>query len=489
VNTPARGASKTQEVDPMLRKLTPLLLLVPLAARAHSSDEDRWPGDDQYSSQPWDGEDGHADGYAAQQQYENPPPPPDDEYGANQYATAPVPVDEYVGPSMADFRSGLRPYGRWFWTADYGWVWRPRHVGYRWQPYWDGRWAWTTAGWTWVSDEPWGWATYHYGRWATIDGMGWVWLPGRVWAPAWVAWRWGGGYAGWCPLGPRGVVYVQPRQWVFVESPHFLAPVRQHVVPINVVRTVWTNAQPLRVVRPTPRAGPPPRIVEQHTRVPVRVVPIVEAPSRTATRPLTSGAIPVWRPRTTTYPRPVAPAAPGNPPARAERPGIVTPGGTVVRGEPRALPAEPRPLVERRLPDQPRPVQQQPRVEQPTQMERQPRWEQPSRAQQPVRVEQPARMQPPMRVEQPTRVQQPTRVEQPARVQQPARVEQPARVQQPARSEQPARAEQRPAPAQPVRPAPPPAAPARRAEHEGADRPAAEHHGRPLEAARDREKN
>jgi hypothetical protein len=476
----------------MLRKLMAFLLLLPLAARAESrgQDDEHWAGDDQYSSEPWDGEDARGDGYGAQQQYENPPPPPDDDYGTDRYATAPAPVDDYAGPSMADFRSGLRPYGRWISTSDYGWVWRPRHVGYQWQPYWDGRWVWTTAGWTWVSDEPWGWATYHYGRWAIIDGVGWVWLPGRVWAPAWVAWRWGGGYAGWCPLGPRGVVYVQPRRWVFVESPHFLAPVRHHVVSINVVTSVWTNAQPLRVVRPTPRAGPPPRIVEQHTRVPVRAVPIVEAASRAATRPLSSGAIPVWRPHTTTYPRPVAPTTPNNPPpARA----VVTPGGTVVRSEPRAMPGGLRQPLERRMPDQPRPAEQ-PKPQQPAQVERQPRWEQPARAQQPMRVEQPARVQqptraePPARVEQPARAQQPMRVEQPARAQQPTRIEQPARVQQPARSEQPARAEQRPPAVQPARPAPAPA-PARRAEHEGPARPAAEHRGRPLEAARDREKN
>jgi hypothetical protein len=71
------------------------------------------------------------------------------------------------------------------------------------------------------------------------------------------------------------------------------------------------------VVRPSPRAGPPPRIVEQHTRMPVRAVPLVEAESRTATRPQSSGVLPVWRPRTVPYSRPAAPARAG-PPARAQ---------------------------------------------------------------------------------------------------------------------------------------------------------------------------
>ena len=41
----------------------------------------------------------------------------------------------------------------------------------------------------WASEEPFGWATYHYGRWGYSDRMGWFWVPGNRWAPAWVAWR------------------------------------------------------------------------------------------------------------------------------------------------------------------------------------------------------------------------------------------------------------------------------------------------------------
>jgi hypothetical protein len=58
-------------------------------------------------------------------------------------------------------------------------------------------------GWVWDSDEDWGWATYHYGRWTQVDGIGWCWVPGRVWAPAWVSWRYGGSYVGWAPLPPE----------------------------------------------------------------------------------------------------------------------------------------------------------------------------------------------------------------------------------------------------------------------------------------------
>src|SRR5216684_204386 len=357
----------------MVRKLLPLLLLATLAARAQSDWTDgQWSGDDEYcwqSDAPSAGD--PRDGHGAQDRYGQPGPRADEygsqqydygsqqyDYGSQQYDYGSQQYDygsqqygygsqQYgsppdsagAGPSMDDFRSGLDRYGRWVETPEYGWVWQPTQVGSRWQPYWDGRWMWTTAGWTWVTDEPWGWATYHYGRWAMLDGVGWIWLPGRVWGPAWVAWRWGGGYAGWCPLGPRGVVYAQPRSWVFVETPNFLTPVRHHAVPVSVVATVWRRAQPMPIVRPSPRAGPPPGVVEQHTRVPVRAVPIVEAESRTATRPLASGVLPVWRPRTVPYSRPAAAPWPGQP-ARSQ------PGNQgVARGWREQFPAaqQPRP--------------------------------------------------------------------------------------------------------------------------------------------------
>src|SRR5258708_33181824 len=54
-----------------------------------------------------------------------------------------------------------------------------------------------------MSEEPFGWATYHYGRWARIRGVGWVWVPGSEWAPAWVSWRRSPDYVGWAPLPPE----------------------------------------------------------------------------------------------------------------------------------------------------------------------------------------------------------------------------------------------------------------------------------------------
>src|SRR5271155_2436616 len=110
------------------------------------------------------------------------------------------------GVSFQTFYDQLGDQGSWIQTDDYGYVFQPNVQDPNWAPYTDGNWVYTDAGWAWVSNEPWGWATYHYGRWANIDGTGWVWVPGYRWAPAWVSWRYGGGYAGWAPLPPESFV-------------------------------------------------------------------------------------------------------------------------------------------------------------------------------------------------------------------------------------------------------------------------------------------
>ena len=56
------------------------------------------------------------------------------------------------------------------------------------------------SAWFWVSAEPWGWTPYHYGRWGWSVGLGWYWIPGNTFAPAYVSWYSYGDYVGWCPL-------------------------------------------------------------------------------------------------------------------------------------------------------------------------------------------------------------------------------------------------------------------------------------------------
>jgi hypothetical protein len=183
--------------------------------------------------------------------------------------TAEAATEERSTESYGMFYEKLDSYGEWRETNDYGYVWQPREAetARDWRPYTEGRWAYSDAGWTWISDEPFGWATYHYGRWVRLRRIGWVWVPGREWAPAWVSWRTSKDYVGWAPLPPearfdrRSGIHnwadnyydIGPDQYAFVSSNDFGAEhVRRSVVPAernisiviettNVTRITFSN--------------------------------------------------------------------------------------------------------------------------------------------------------------------------------------------------------------------------------------------------------
>jgi hypothetical protein len=172
---------------------------------------------------------------------------------------APAEVEETETDDTAETRSTasygtfyrkLEPYGAWRETNDYGYVWQPREAeeSRDWRPYVEGRWVYTDAGWTWVSEEPFGWATYHYGRWVRLRRVGWVWVPGQQWAPAWVSWRTSKDYVGWAPLPPEArfnrktgihnwadnYYDIGPDQYSFVPENEFGSRrIRQSVVPVE----------------------------------------------------------------------------------------------------------------------------------------------------------------------------------------------------------------------------------------------------------------
>jgi hypothetical protein len=151
--------------------------------------------------------------------------------------------------SIETFYNQLDPYGDWVDAGDYGYVWHPRDIDDTWRPYADGHWAYTDAGWTWLSDEPYSWAVYHYGRWFRIEDVGWVWAPGTEWAPAWVSFRYGHRHVGWAPLPPEAnfsgdfreigawsdsYYDVGPTDYVFVDVRNFGAPgLREFELPAN----------------------------------------------------------------------------------------------------------------------------------------------------------------------------------------------------------------------------------------------------------------
>lgn len=145
------------------------------------------------------------------------------------------------------FFHDLSPYGVWDQTPNFGWVWYPNEVPAGWRPYTHGHWLLTDDGWTWASDWDWGWGPFHYGRWFDDANLGWVWVPGAVWAPAWVMWEQSEDYIGWAPLPPQvrwswsvGLEFgdmelesmLPPGAFVFVPDRDFLdRDVRRFVVP------------------------------------------------------------------------------------------------------------------------------------------------------------------------------------------------------------------------------------------------------------------
>jgi hypothetical protein len=183
--------------------------------------------------------------------------------------TTEMPTEERSTAAYGMFYEKLDSYGEWRETNDYGYVWQPREAetARDWRPYTEGRWAYSDAGWTWISDEPFGWATYHYGRWVRLRRIGWVWVPGNEWAPAWVSWRTSKDYVGWAPLPPEArfdrrsgiqnwadnYYDIGPDQYAFVSSNDFGAEhIRRSVVPAernisivvdttNVTRITYAN--------------------------------------------------------------------------------------------------------------------------------------------------------------------------------------------------------------------------------------------------------
>lgn len=139
-----------------------------------------------------------------------------------------------VDVSIDFFFDTLSPYGDWIYADDYGYVWQPTVAQQTdWAPYSDGYWAYTDAGWTWISNEDFGWATYHYGRWIRMQGS-WVWVPGYEWAPAWVSWRQTNDHVGWAPLPPeaRWSASIGFNQWS--DSYYDIGPSYYNFVPFNL---------------------------------------------------------------------------------------------------------------------------------------------------------------------------------------------------------------------------------------------------------------
>jgi hypothetical protein len=172
--------------------------------------------------------------------------------------------------ALTDFRTTLDPYGAWREDSTYGTVWTPSAdvVGSDFAPYQTaGHWAYDDD-YVWVSDYEWGWAPFHYGRWVYVSSYGWSWIPGRVYAGAWVSWRYGyydDYYVGWAPYPPTwywhggiavGVAFVPAAPYVFCHSGYLFHPgFGGHIVTGAQVPVVASHTRPYVPATPAVAAG------------------------------------------------------------------------------------------------------------------------------------------------------------------------------------------------------------------------------------------
>jgi hypothetical protein len=215
------------------------------------------------------------------------------------FSAQPAQAQIQVNISIGGFYDELEPYGRWV-DCSYGDCWVPERVSRYWQPYSNGEWVYTEYGWTWVSYDPWGDSPYHYGTWVYTNRYGWAWIPGTVWAPAWVTWSYSDNYVGWAPLPPSiafgssgysgRAIRMRPTQYVFVPTNRFVGS-NVSSVRISPQRsaTIFSQTTPVTrfgvsggIVRNT---AIPLETIQRAARVPIQTRTIRDA--RTAPRPVT----------------------------------------------------------------------------------------------------------------------------------------------------------------------------------------------------------
>jgi hypothetical protein len=253
---------------------------------------------------------------------------------ANVNAALEVSGTAQIG-SVADFNAPLAACGTWTTAGSYGSCWHPAGVPVGWRPYCDGQWIWTDCGWYWQSDEPWAWACYHYGTWTCDPIIGWIWVPGVEWAPAWVSWRYGGGYVGWAPCPPAGST-IDPAFFAFVEMGRFNEPIRPRSLVLNnaavlsQARAVKNPRQETRTFDSATRKvvvneGPGAETIQRATGKDLRAEPIQQVAQRTT---VPSG----FRPTPTQTPAPARGPAHSSPVASPPDPGTPRGAGASVPG-------------------------------------------------------------------------------------------------------------------------------------------------------------
>jgi hypothetical protein len=160
-------------------------------------------------------------------------------------------------------------------------------------PYTNGQWVNTDAGWYFKAPTDYEETTSHYGRWVNSPAQGWVWMPGRVWSPAWVDWREDDNNIAWTPLPPSSYIvnnFITPPQivennYIVVERKYFVEPdIYKYMYKENknkIMIKEMRRIDGVMVVNKTIiNKGPDVTIIRQVTNQPIELVKIDRVKTR-----------------------------------------------------------------------------------------------------------------------------------------------------------------------------------------------------------------
>ena len=130
-----------------------------------------------------------------------------------------------------DVRGILVQSGNFVQDTTFGEIWIPSVTPPGWHPYEPCHWINTRQyGWYYDDKTPWGQIVHHYGRWMHDEQIGWFWVPGKEFSPAWVFWRASPDWTGWAPMPPDAVVktiaadaFNNGAFWTFIKTSQFSA--------------------------------------------------------------------------------------------------------------------------------------------------------------------------------------------------------------------------------------------------------------------------
>ncbi len=183
----------------------------------------------------------------------------------------PKPIEKYPRAVQHFAQTYGNLFGEWLWDGMLGYVWRPSindistpgysgtdytrygwQPGSGWRPYSYGQWTAANGQMFWVPQEPWGWVPYHLGIWHWNKKLGWLWIPGSAFAPAWAEWDFFYGN----PYGNLGPGFIWLNGWTPISVYQWMA-YSQRTNNDPAFRTWWEHRYIYAHMSPLNKPLPP----------------------------------------------------------------------------------------------------------------------------------------------------------------------------------------------------------------------------------------